>query len=47
MGCYAHLVRFEEFGAPGEPPDKDLDEALGVAVDLRPVRADERSKISR
>ena len=47
MGCYAHLARFEEFLAPGEPPDKGLDEALGVAVGLRPVRADERSKTSQ
>lgn len=41
MGCYAHLARFEEFLAPGEPAGKGLDEALGVAVGLRPVRADD------
>ena len=30
--CASCEPRFEEFLAPGEPPDTGLDESLGVAV---------------
>ena len=45
MGCYAHLARFEEFLTPGEPLDKALDEALGVAVG-QPVRLQQLDEFS-